>query len=166
MTNVVMISASEFPLVALKANGTVVAANVTAPPANLSNVVSVAAGRYHALALKSDGTVTNWAFNNPPTPVGLTNVAVIASGQSHCLAIIGSGPHPAPFAFSSFECLSNKFSVSLPTQYGRIYWLEYKKSLADSNWKTLPLNLAIGNSITLTDGSATNSQRFYRVREW
>ena len=166
MTNVVAIAANEFPLVALKANGTVVAASVTTPPVSLSNVVAVAAGRYHALALKSNGTVTNWAFNNPATPVGLTNVLAIASGQNHCLAIVGNGPQPAPVPFSNLKRISNSFSLSLPTQYGHVYWLEYKDSLTDTNWKTLPLNAGNGAALTLTNSTATNSQRFYRIQEW
>jgi alpha-tubulin suppressor-like RCC1 family protein len=163
MTNVVDISAGEFPLVALKADGKIVATGVSAP--GFSNSVAVAAGRYHAIALQANGTVTNWT-GTPTTPTGLTNVAIIASGQSHCLAIIGLGPQPAPFSFTNATLSSNKFSFSTPAQYGSLYSLEYKTSLTDLNWKSLPLNLAVSNSITLTDAATTNVTRFYRVRKW
>ena len=167
MTNVVMIAANECPLVALKANGTVVATSVTTPPASLSNVVSLAAGRYHALALKSNGTVTNWAYpSGPATPASLTNVLAIASGQYHCLAIIVVG-QPAPQApVTNPKWNTNSFSLSLPTRSGRVYALEYKDSLSDTNWTALPLGAGNSGAMTLTDATATNSQRFYRVRQW
>jgi len=165
MTNVVAISASEFPLVVLRANGTVVASSVTTPPTSLTNAVAVAAGRYHALALKSNGTVTNWTYS-PTTPPGLSNVVVIASGQNHCLAIIGDGPQPAQIPFANLQRVSNTFSLSVLSQLGHVYWLEYKTSLTDTNWKTLPLNAGTGNPLTLTDNAATNAARFYRARQW
>ena len=165
MTNVVAIAAGDFPLVALKADGKVVATSVSAVPANLSNVIAVAAGRYHALALRRDGTVTNWSFS-PATPAGLTNIAAIASGPNHCLAILGNGPQPALIPFTDVKRISNSFSLSLPTQYGRLYWLEYKNSLGDPTWKNLPLNPGTGNPLTLTDTGATNAMRFYRPRWW
>jgi alpha-tubulin suppressor-like RCC1 family protein len=166
MTNVVAIGACEYPLLALKANGTVVASGVGAPPANLTNAVAVSANRYNGMALRADGTVTNWPTGGPVTPANLTNVSAIASGQYVCLAIIGNGPQPVSFVFSNVDCQSNKFSLSLPSQYGHLYWLEYKNSLTDTNWKTLPLNLGLGNSLILTDSAATNSARFYRARQW
>jgi hypothetical protein len=61
---------------------------------------------------------------------------------------------------------TNAFSLSLPSQYGHLYWLEYKNSLTDTNWKTLPLNLSTGATLNVTDTAATNSTRFYRVRQW
>jgi alpha-tubulin suppressor-like RCC1 family protein len=166
MTNVVAIAANEFPLLALKANGTVVAAGVINPPANLSNFVAVASGRYHALGLRANGSVTNWTGVSPQAPAGLTNVAVIASGQNHCLAIIGGGPQMTPFAFANLNRNSNRFSLTVPAQPGRLYWLEYKNSLAETNWKPLPLNLSTGAVVNLTDSLATNSARFYRAKQW
>ncbi|HZI34007.1 MAG TPA: hypothetical protein VFF11_16830, partial [Candidatus Binatia bacterium] len=166
MTNVVAIAANEFPLVALKADGSIVAAGVAKPPASLTNVVAVAAGRYHALALKSNGTVVNWTPGTPITPDGLTNVTSIASGQSHCLAIIGSGPQPASFAFANLNRISNKFSLTLPAQFGHLYWLEYKNSLDVQNWQALPLNLSTGTMVNLADPQATNASRLYRAWQW
>ncbi len=166
MTNVVAIAASEFPLVALKADGKVVAVNVTAAPATLTNGVAVAAGRYHAMALKSNGTVTNWVAGNPVTPTNLTNVAVLASGQYHCLAIIGNGPQPGQIGFNNLKQISNSFSGSVPSQIGHVYWLEYKTNVTNAAWITLPLNAGNDAALTLTDSGATNATRFYRVRQW
>lgn len=61
---------------------------------------------------------------------------------------------------------SNVFSVSLPTRSGRVYALEFKTSLADSNWNALPLVAGNGGIRNLTDPFATGAQRFYRVRQW
>ena len=58
------------------------------------------------------------------------------------------------------------FSVSQPTQSGRVYALEFKESLADSSWMALPLVAGNGGLLRLTDSSATSAQRFYRVRQW
>ena len=58
------------------------------------------------------------------------------------------------------------FRVSLPTQSGRVYRLEYKHSLADADWTALPLVAGTGHERTLTDPTATGAQRFYRVRRW
>jgi alpha-tubulin suppressor-like RCC1 family protein len=165
MSNVVAIAAGEFPLLALRANGTIVATGMSTPPANLSNVVAIAGGRYHALALRANGTVTNWT-SSPTTPATLTNVAFIASGQNHCLAIIGNGPPPRQVTLANPGQAGNIFGVSLPTQSGRVYALEYKNSVEETNWTILPLAAGNGRVLTLTDGSATNSSRIYRVRQW
>lgn len=166
ITNAVAIAACEFPIVILKADGKVYATNVTAAPASLSNAVAVAAQRYSASALKSDGTVTNWGSGGPVTPAGLTNVTTLVSGQYHCLAILGPGAQPAQIPFTNLKRISNSFSFAMPSQYAHLYWLEYKTSLTDTNWKTLPLNPGISNSIILTDTTATNAMRVYRARQW
>jgi alpha-tubulin suppressor-like RCC1 family protein len=165
MTNVVAIVACEFPLIALKADGKVVAAGTTAAPANLTNVVAVGAGRYDAVALKSNGTLTNW-MTPSGTPAGLTNVSAFANGQYIALAIIGNGPQPTNIPAAAPSLISSSFSVSVPSQYGHLYWLEYKNSITNVNWQTLPLNLGISNSLMLTDPAATNAARFYRIRQW
>jgi hypothetical protein len=58
------------------------------------------------------------------------------------------------------------FQVSLPTQSGKVYALEYKNSMAETQWSALPLVAGSGAILMLTDSTATNSQRFYRVRRW
>jgi hypothetical protein len=58
------------------------------------------------------------------------------------------------------------FSVSVPTQTGRVYALEYKDSLEDAEWIPLPLVGGSGHERTLPDPTAEGTQRFYRVRRW
>ena len=59
-----------------------------------------------------------------------------------------------------------EFGVSVPTQCGRVYRLESKDSLNDISWIALPLVAGTSAAVVLTDPSATNVHRFYRVRQW
>ncbi|MEY4386343.1 MAG: hypothetical protein RLY20_1626 [Verrucomicrobiota bacterium] len=166
ITNAVAIAANEFPIVILKADGRLVATNFVNTPIGVTNAVGVAAGRYHGMALKSDGTVTNWVSGSPVTPAGLSNVTSLVSGQYHCLAIIGSGAQAVDLPMASAGWNANAFSLSVPSLYGKLYWLEYKNSLEETNWKSLPMSFGTGAILGLTNFPATNSQRLYRVRQW
>ena len=133
--------------------------------------MAIAAGVSCSLALKSDGTVVAWGANfygQTNVPAGLSNVIAIALGPeaTAALAIVGSAP-PAcqvPLANSSFG--PDGFSVSLPTQSGRVYALEYQDALSNGTWTALPLAAGNGCTLTLTDPTAAGIQRFYRVRQW
>jgi hypothetical protein len=46
------------------------------------------------------------------------------------------------------------------------YALEFKDSLATTNWTAVSTNAGNGGLRTLTDPTATGAQRFYRVRQW
>jgi alpha-tubulin suppressor-like RCC1 family protein len=165
MTNVVQISANAFPLGALRTNRTVASSGTGVPPASMTNIVSLAAGRYFIAALRGDGIVTNWGA--PPSwPPNLTNIVAIASGENHCLAILGSGPPLARILLTNPRRDLTNFSFSLPTESGRVYGTEYKTSLTDNAWSPLPLTAGNGTLLTITNSSATNSQRFYRVKKW
>ena len=138
-------------------------------PAGLSDVVAISAGGLHSLALKADGTVVAWGDNlygQTNVPSGLTNVLAIAGCFEHNLALVGEGPPVVSIVLSNALLSNSKFSFSLPTHSGRVYALEFKNSLADSNWTALPLVAGNGGVKALTDPSATSAQRFYRVRQW
>jgi alpha-tubulin suppressor-like RCC1 family protein len=137
-------------------------------PPSLTNAVAVAAGYYHGLAVRADGTVVAWPPDMPATgvPSGLTNVVASAGGVYQGLALIGDGPPVVQASVSHPATTAEGFSVSLPTQSGRVYRLEYKHSLADPDWTPLPLVAGTGHAQTLTDPTATGKQRFYRVRRW
>jgi len=172
LTNVVAIAGRGI-CVALKDDGKIVAwgnsSSYHPPPADLSNVVAIAAGgQYHA-ALKQDGTVVSWGFlrsGDPGVPVGLTNVQAIAAGDYHAVALVGNGPPVTGALMTNPIVSTNGFSVSVPTQSGRVYRLEYKSSLADSDWIAMPLVAGNGTNLVLTDSTPANAQRFYRVRRW
>jgi hypothetical protein len=123
------------------------------------------------VALKAVGAVVAWGYPydgeaTPPSP--LTNVVAIAAGDCgwHSLALVGDGPPVLGMPLSTPSSSPNSFSVSLPTQSGHVYRLEYKTSLADSTWTPLPLVAGSGGTLTLTDPTAGASQRFYRARQW
>ncbi|HWY30312.1 MAG TPA: hypothetical protein VNX46_06145 [Candidatus Acidoferrum sp.] len=99
-------------------------------------------------------------------PAGLSNVVMIAAQQTDSLALVGNSPPATQALMASPMIVSNSLSLTLPTESGRVYALEFKKNAGDTNWEALPLNFGIGTNVILTDPAATNSQRFYRVRRW
>ena len=174
LSNVMAIAAGSLYNLALLTNGTVVAwgnnsYGQTNVPTGLANVVAIAAGDTHGLALLSNGTVVAWgdnSFGQTNVPAGLTNVAAIAAGGTQNLARVGSGPpvQRAPVINPILSGIS--FSFQVPSQSGRVYALEHKDNLSDANWVSLPLAAGTGTNLVLLDPTATNAQRFYRVRQW
>ena len=60
--------------------------------------------------------------------------------------------------------LGNVASVTFQSVSGKSHTLEYKDALTNGNWTTiLPAVTGNGSPMTLIDGSATNTMRFYRV---
>jgi len=173
-TNVIAISAYYMNSMALRSDGTVVAwgdnwQGQTNVPPGLSNVVRIAAGEYHSMALKSDGTVVVWGDNwagQTNIPSGLTNVIAIAAGVRHCLALLGDAP-PALHA-RAFDPVFNDdtFSLSIPTESGRVYRLEQNSSPLTDDWTFFLLKLGSGEPIKLTDPAPFPEKRFYRTRDW
>ena len=177
LSNVVGIAAGNWHNLALRPDGTVMAFGYDAysqseVPPGLSNVVAVACGGFLSMALKADGTVTAWGvfndgFDTPVVvPPGLKDVIAIAGGEAFCLAIIGDGPPSLNVPVSISSQAARRMSVSVPTQSGRVYRLEYKASLSDTNWTPLPLVAGNGGVRELIDPTAAGAQRFYRVRRW
>jgi alpha-tubulin suppressor-like RCC1 family protein len=174
LSNVVAIAAGGYHNLALRADGTVIAWGYNAYgqtniPLNGTNIVAVGAGGSHSLLLKADGKVIAWGYNTggqTNVPSDLTNVVAIVSGGGDCLALVGDKP-PVPFTSASNpKVVANCFSLSASTRNGRVYQMEYNNSLTDANWTALPLAAGNGGTLTLTDAAATNSQRFYRVKQW
>lgn len=176
LVNVVQIAIGDFDGISLGADGSIVAwgQNVYGednPPAGLSNVVAIAAGDLFSVALKADGTVTAWgynyfAYNQTNVPAGLSNVISITARGSHSTALIGPHPPVLQAQLSNPRVASNVFSVSIPSQSGRVYALEYKATFTDSNWIALPLVAGNGGTLLLTDRTVNYGQRYYRVRRW
>jgi alpha-tubulin suppressor-like RCC1 family protein len=174
LTNVLAIAAGYFHGLALRSDHTVVAwglnsfGQTTVPP-GLTNVVAISGGEYHSLALLANGTVRAWGQNTygqTNVPPGLTNVVAIAAGALHNLALVGTAPPVLTAALSVPAQGTNGFKVSVPSQSGRVYVLQYRNTLADTNWISLPLVAGNGGTLILTDPTATNVQRFYRVLQW
>jgi hypothetical protein len=55
------------------------------------------------------------------------------------------------------------FRLSVPTEQGRSYSLEFSDTLGPTKWTALPAVVGDGTVTVLTDPAATNQQRFYRV---
>jgi hypothetical protein len=93
------------------------------------------------------GTIRGVPPPSPPTPVGEPTPY-----SSSCLTIINP------------RLVGHTFSVLVSTFAGRNYTLEYNTSLTDTNWTAVQTLPGTGSTITLTDSTATNPARFYRVR--
>ncbi len=173
LSNAVAIAAGFERSLALRSDGTLVAWGRNEQgewdvPIDATNIVAVAAGVSHNLALNARGTVVSWPRGAVATevPNGLTNVMAVAAGAFQSLALVGDGFPLTQARMTRPTIDDNGFSVSVPTQSGRVYRLEYKNSLADSDWTPLPLVAGTGGERTLTDPTASGTQRFYRVRRW
>jgi alpha-tubulin suppressor-like RCC1 family protein len=178
LSNVVAVAAGNSHSLALKSDGTVVAwgdntygqINV---PTGLNGVVALALGGAestgHCLALKSNGVIVAWGMNSyhqTNVPGSLSNVVSFGIGSSHCVALSGDAPPILHATSTQPSWTSNGFTLSIPSQSGRVYALEYKDSLTGSTWTPLPLVAGNGGALTLVDPNPAGPQRLYRVRRW
>lgn len=174
LTNVTAIAAGGRHFLALKADGTAVAwglnvAGETNVPPGLTDIVAIGAGPSISMAVRRDGTVVAWGDNTyyeTNIPPGLTNVIQVGASLYKCIALIGAGPPVQSASVISPRWHNGRFSVSVPTENGRVYSLEYKDSLQDANWSGLPLVAGTGGLVVLSDPTAPLKQRFYRVQRW
>jgi hypothetical protein len=95
LSNVVAISSGNQFVVALKADGGVVAwgnndFGQTNVPSNATNIIAVSAAGIHALALARDGGLITWGsrgYGPIANPPALSNVVAIAAGDDYDLAL-------------------------------------------------------------------------------
>ena len=172
LSNVVAVGCGGFHTLVLKSDGTMIAwgdnnAGQTNVPASLSNVVAIGAASDHCLALLSDGVVSCWG-SQTNVPFGLMNVTAISAGSSpdYSMALIGTNPPVVRVPVAHPLRTLSGLGLTVPSSKARVYQLQYKNSLADSVWKTMPLVVGNGGTLMLTDPSVTEDQRFYRVRQW
>ncbi len=116
-------------------------------------------------SVQADPSVVAWG-SNENVPVWLTNAVAVAAGDAHSLALLGDRLPVVTASLSDPALTADGFSVSLPTQSGRVYALEYKNSLEDATWTPLPLVAGTGHERTLTDPAARGEQRFHSVVRW
>jgi hypothetical protein len=157
----------------LRADGSMIAwgsdPSLDSIPAGISNVVAIAMGYSHCAALKLDGTVVAWGYDGSGqtnVPTGLQNVTMIRGYGNSTLALVGSGPPALQISVTNCTRTAGGFQLPVPSQCGRVYALQYKNVLTDGNWTTLPLWVGNGTTLILTDNTAADSQRFYRVLRW
>lgn len=173
--NIVQIAAGYRHSVALAADGTLTLwgsvdnYGLKNVPSAATNIVAVESGSDYSVALRADGTVFAWGYpflNATNIPAGLHDVTAIAAGRTHNLALIaGQSDQPKALVISP-EWNNMGFHVSTLTQSGKVYRLEHKDDLSNSNWISHPLTAGTGGTITLNDETADGSQRFYRIRCW
>jgi hypothetical protein len=165
LANVIAIAGNVDYCLALRSDGTVVGWGHVPSMPTLGGIVGIAAGENHCLAVNLAGQVTAWGGDEAgqiDVPGGLFNVTSVRAGWNYSLALSGAGGL-APFQLTNPHRNGNVFSVSLASQSGRTYTLQYKNSLANSTWTALSPVSGNGNTIVLTDPSASGSQRYYRV---
>lgn len=182
ITDAIAIASGWWHNLILRADGTVIGFGYNAygqatPPAGLTNVVAIACGNFHSLALKEDGTVVAWGkgttydpgssdYGQALVPAGLSNVVAIAGGDYFSLALIGDTQPMKRVTPQEIAWDGSTFRLSVPTETGRTYRLEYKDSLNEESWTALPLVAGNGRVRSLEDNSANGANRFYRVRRW
>jgi alpha-tubulin suppressor-like RCC1 family protein len=152
---------------ALKTDGTVTMWGRYPSPPALNNIVALAAGETHALALTSTKQVIAWgASQSGPTavPGSLTDPLAIAASWNYSAALQRTGGSLQNFLLTNPRRQNNVFYVSLNSQSGVNYTLEYKNLLTDSSWTSLSAVAGNGSTLTLSNGSALATRRVYRVR--
>jgi len=106
------------------------------------------------------GSVSALALAGAPTAQEVCmDFALAAFGaQDGSVAVVGPGAVVSNQAYAS-----GAFRLSVPTEQGRSYTLEFTDSLTPANWTALPAMTGDGTVAVLVDPAATNQQRFYRV---
>src|SRR5579883_20418 len=170
ITNLVALAARDSMLLGIRSDGTLAvwSTNPTGPPfvpPGLANLVEIAANPGIDLELAAGGTVASWVMPTN-TATAIANIGAVAVGGGTAFALLGSGPTLLPILLDNAVYDTNGFSVPVPTQSGKVYALEYKDSLAENQWKPLPLVAGNGNQVTLRDATAAGASRFYQVRRW
>ena len=166
LVNVTAVAGNNNYCLALRNDGTVTAwGQAPTLPTGLNNIAAIAAGETHALALNSAGTVIAWGANQSgaaTVPATLGTASRIAASWHYSAAIAGNGA--SPFLLTNARWRNNTFTVSLPSQNGVSYALEYKNAVTNAAWTSLSPIAGNGSLLTLTNTSATGARRIYRVR--
>jgi hypothetical protein len=129
--------------------------------------VAVAGGGAHSVALGADGKVTAWGADwdgQCDLPPALVPASGITAGEYHTLVLLADSL-PTPQLRNPAR-RGQRFSALAQTLSPRNYALEYKDSLAATNWTAVSTNAGNGALRILTDPAATNAHGFYRMRQW
>ncbi|MBN8248812.1 MAG: hypothetical protein J0L84_15405 [Verrucomicrobia bacterium] len=176
LTNVVALAAGAWHVVALRADGTVVAwvgeeAADVAVPSGLSGVVAITAGDHHTLALRGDGTLVGWGRVATPgkdpgtilwqtyrVPSELRDVSSISAGGVWSSAVLGGAAPPR------MDCENVRGVLSAVWHAGASpAVLESAEHLDASRWTVLPDASIREGRWRRTPIPATHAQRFFRL---
>jgi hypothetical protein len=107
------------------------------------------------------GSVSAVALAGAPTAqvvsVDVTRVAFGA--QDGNVSVVGPGVLVTTPGYAN-----GAFRLSVPTEKGRSYVLEFTEALTPAKWTALPAVVGDGTVMVLVNPTATNQHRFYRVR--
>ena len=108
----------------------------------------------------SAGSVSAVALAGTPIVQEVSRDFALAAfgAQDGGVAVVGPG-----LAVSKPGYANGVFRLSVPTEQGRLYSLEFSDSLAAAKSTALPAVAGDGTVTLLVDPAATNQQRFYRV---
>jgi hypothetical protein len=138
------------------------------PPGGLNNIVAIAAGETHALALNSTKQVIAWGAGQSgatTVPASLTDPFAIAASWHYSAALSGTGGTLQNIRLTNPRRTANSFWVSLNSELGTTYVLEYKNALTDPSWTSLGAVAGNGSTLNLTNSFAIPPpRRIYRVR--
>jgi uncharacterized delta-60 repeat protein len=125
--------------------------------------------------LNADGTldttfsanVDSWAWTVDLQPDGKIlfcgGFSNVDSNSRGGIARLVSGTGEAPPYLAGFKKAGSTFNTSVSTTTGKTYTLQYKNSLLDANWSSLPSIAGDGTAKTFSDANATTSTRLYRI---
>ena len=107
------------------------------------------------------GSVSGVALTGSPTAqvVCVDDARAAFGAQDGSVAVVGPGVLVSNSAYAK-----GVFRLSVPTEQGRSYNLEFTDSMTPAKWRALPAVTGDGTVTVLVDPAATNQQRFYRVR--
>jgi len=109
-------------------------------------------------------------YSTPPGgvfPLGTTTVTCAvtdASGNANTCSFDVTVIQPDPGQISGLNAAPESVSLSIPTQAGVEYEVEYKNSLDEPNWQPLGVMIGDGNVMSFHDPNPAELMRFYRVR--
>ena len=112
------------------------------------------------------GSYTVTANDNPTGDVVTASGVDICAGatttaNANCLGIVPLARQPVIGPVTGSD---GPITVTWSATVGATYALQYKNSLTDATWITLPGTVtATGETVSITDPGATGPQRFYRV---
>lgn len=103
----------------------------------------------------------DWSEPLPPGDLDAMNSSIALTSLEIQTQTTGGGSTPI---ISNAKLTGSTFTLSVPTQTGTNYVLEYKNSMSDANWIPIQTNSGTGGMMNLTNTGTFGPSRFYRIR--
>ena len=88
----------------------------------------------------------------------------VTNNSGAVTSVVAHLTHAMSPLISSNRLNLNTFFLTFSTEFGPIYFVDYKNQLNDQAWIPMTSVAGTGIPISVTDNGLTNSARFYRVR--